>query len=397
MTTAEKRAELLPGGYGRSSFFVGKPPPRAVAGEGYLLRDETGAELIDVHNNFSVLLHGHAHPEITAAAVAAARRGACFGLPNAGELEHAEALLARVPWAQQVRYTNSGTEAVMTAVRVARAVTGRDRIVVLSPAYHGTADPVLVSSAATRGVPAGTLADVLTVAPDDVPGLRATVAEHGSQLAAIVLDLVPARAGNRPLEAGFVAAAQMLAADCGALLVVDEVISFRHGLGGVALSLYDLEPDLLVVGKLIGGGFPVGAVLGRAETMRVLDPAAPDALLHGGTFTANPVTMSAGRAALDLYDEAAVARLEALGARAQERLGAVARAHGWDVVGHGSVVRLAPQADDDAARTRLWWEAYRDGVLLSPSGVLSLSTPMDDGVVDEIAARLDASLERLSG
>ncbi|MEZ5121809.1 MAG: aminotransferase class III-fold pyridoxal phosphate-dependent enzyme [Solirubrobacterales bacterium] len=392
----DPRESHLPGGYGRGTFYVGQRSPRLVRGYGFRVVDEAGRALIDLNNNFTVLVHGHAHPQVTEAAVDAAWAGACFGMPTAAELDHAEELVGRVPWAEQVRYASSGTEAVMLAVRLARASTARNRIVVLSPAYHGTADAVLPAPGAVRGVPEGTLADVVTVAPGDVDAVHAAFDAFGDDIAAVLLDLAPALDGCVPLEETFVRAVDDLARAHGAFVVVDEIISFRHAVAGYAHDGYGLAPDLLVVGKVIGGGFPIGAVLGTEESMRLLDPSLPDGLQHGGTFTANPVSLRAGKAALRLYDHGAVERLNALGRVARHRLGEVARPFGWDVRGVGSVFRLAPAENDSAERRRaLWWAAYDHGVLLSTSGVLCLSTPMDEPVLDDIADRLHASFETM--
>lgn len=388
----DRRERRLPGGLGRGTFFVGASPPRLVSGCGYRVVDEAGRELIDFNNNFTALLHGHAHPDLTRAAVDAVRRGACFGLPNAAELMLADEVVDRVPWAEQVRFVSSGTEATMSAVRIARAVTGRDVVVMLAPAYHGTGDSVLPASSATRGIPSGTLADSPTVPPNDLEALRVVSERHGDDLAAVILDLAPALAGCVPLEDNYVSAAVDVARSNGALVLIDEVISFRHAFEGFAYGRYRLAPDLLVLGKVIGGGFPIGAVLGREHTMSVLDPSQPDALLHGGTFSGNPVTMSAGAASLRLYDRPVVDRLTALGDHARARFGEIAQRYGWTVSGVGSVFRLAPaEPEAPARRHELWWKAYANGLLLSSSGVLCVSTPMDQAVIEEAASRLQAS------
>jgi glutamate-1-semialdehyde 2,1-aminomutase len=356
--------------------------------------DEAGAELIDLNNNFTVLVHGNAHPEIHAAAVAAIEDGTCFGLPTSAELDHAEALVGRVPWAEQVRYTSSGTEAVMTAVRIARATTGRSKIAMLRPAYHGTADAVLPAEGPEmeRGIPRGVLDDLVLLRHNDLDDVRAAVAP--GDVAAVILDLMPALGGCVPLDVDFVMAVETAAAEAGTMLIVDEIISFRLAATGFAFERFHLEPDLLVVGKTIGGGFPVGAVLGRAETMAILDPSQRESIYHGGTFSANPVTMHAGRVALDLLDEAAIARLNDLGDYARKRFADALG--GWRASGVGSVLRLDPPHRSDAAKRALFWAAYRRGLLLSGSGTLSLSTPMNRSVVDEAAKRLGAAIAELT-
>lgn len=394
----DDRERLLPGAVGRGTFFVGStPPPRAVSGRGAIIVDENDHELIDFHNNFTVLVHGHAHPEVTRAAVEACEHGSCFGLPAEPELALADEIVSRIPWAQQIRFTNSGTEATMTAVRMARAITGRDSIVMLSPAYHGMPDALLPASNAVRGIPAATLALSLTVPPNDLAALAAAVDAAPGGVAGIILDLAPSLGGCVPLEADYVDGVAELAREREALLIVDEVISFRHYFEGFALGAYGLEPDLLVLGKVIGGGYPVGAVLGRSAAMAVLDPSSPGALLQGGTFTANPVTMSAGQASMRVFDKLAADRLRTYGEAARDRFGQVAAEHGWMTTGVGSVFRLAPRVgDSDARRHELWWAAYRRGLLLSSSGVICASTVMDDDLLDEAAARLGAAFKDLA-
>ncbi len=208
--------------------------------------------------------------------------------------------------------------------------------------------------------------------------------------------MAPALNGCVPLDASFVRVVDDIARSHGAFLIIDEIISFRHAVAGYAHDAFGLAPDLLVVGKVIGGGFPIGAVLGTEESMRLLDPALPDGLQHGGTFTANPVSMEAGRVALELYDQVAVERLYALGDYARCRLGAVARSFGWDVRGVGSVFRIGPAENDTAERRlALWWAAYDHGVLLTTSGVVCLSTPMDESVIEDVTDRLKASFEAI--
>ncbi len=389
----DSREQFLPGRLGRGTFFVGSTPPRrAVWGQGAVVVDETGHELIDFHNNFSALVHGHAHPEVTRAAVEACQRGSCFGLPSEPELALADELVPRFPWAEQIRFTNSGTEATMTAVRMARAITGRDSIVMLSPAYHGTPDTLLPAPNATRGIPAAMLALSLTVPPNDLAALEAAVDTAPGGVAAIILDLAPALGGCVPLERGYVDGVAKLARGRGALLIVDEVISFRHYFEGYAMGAYGLEPDLLALGKVIGGGYPVGAVLGTSAVMAVLVPGSPGALLQGGTFNANPVTMSAGYASMRAFDKQAADRLRTFGEAAGDRFGQIAAEFGWMTTGVGSVFRLAPRVgDSDVRRHELWWAAYRQGLLLSSSGVICASTVMDDDLLHEAATRLQAA------
>lgn len=387
---------LLPGGLGRTSLAVGDRTPFVVRGRGHLVWDEAGRELIDANNNFTVAVHGHAHPEIVEAAERALRDGASFGLPNLHEWKHAEVLLQRFPDLDQVRYTNSGTEAVMTALRVARASTGRDACIVVQDGYHGTSDVALCAGGEryTRGVPQAVV-DAVTVVPiNDADALRAAVEADPARYAAVLIDLLPNRAGLISLTDEFVQAAREVTAEHGIVLIVDEVISLRlgpHGLSGE----YGITPDLVTVGKIIGGGFPVGAVIGREAFTRELAVSRPNFLEHGGTFTGNPVSMAAGAVSLRLLTDGAIARLNALGDAARDALAAKLAHVGWEVRGRGSLFRPFPQGQAQMApalRTRLWWAAYERGLLLTQANCVALSTPMTEAVVSDVVERLAAAV-----
>lgn len=383
---------LLPGGYGRSTYYTGAPSPYAVHGEGYRAWDDRGRELIDANNNFTSLIHGNAHPDITEAATKALASGASWGIPNLYEWELADLLLSRLTDLDQVRFTNSGTEAVMSAIRIARASTGRERVLVTKGGYHGTSDIALVPGgpAYTRGVPQGVIDDVTPVPLNDVEALRWQIKAAPDAYAAIVLDLLPNRAGLLRISDEFVTTARELATRYGIALIIDEVISLRLGLHGLS-SEYGVSPDLLTTGKTIGGGFAVGAVAGLGSLMSEVDPTRPGSLPHGGTFSGNPVSMAAGAAALRLYDESEVRRLNRLGDSARESVTARVADAGWEVRGRGSLLRAVPagcEKADEGTQHRLWWESYNRGLLGSPANLLSLSTPMDQAVVDDIADRL---------
>lgn len=383
---------LLPGGIGRSTLSVGESTPFVVRGEGHRVWDDSGRELIDANNNFTVAIHGHAHPAIVEAAERTLRDGASFGLPNLREWEHAELLLERFPELDQVRYTNSGTEAVMTALRVARASTGRDACIVMAGGYHGTSDSALCAGGEpyTRGVPRGVIDDVTVVPLNDTAALREAVERDPGRYAAVLIDLLPNRAGLVSVTSEFVELARELTAAHGIVLIADEVISLRLGPNGLS-GEYGITPDLVTVGKIIGGGFPIGAVIGREEIMRELSVFAPNFLQHGGTFTGNPVSMAAGVVSLHLLTAESIARLNRLGDEARELVAARVADAGWEVRGRGSLFRPFPHAGprrDGELRTRLWWAAYERGLLLTQANCVALSTPMTDNVVREVAVRL---------
>jgi len=373
----------LPGGNSRTTVFVPPRPPYAARGEGCTLVDADGHRVLDLQNNYTSLVHGHAHPVLVAAATAALRDGSCFGLPTEHEVALAEHLAGRLPAAPRWRFTNSGTEAVMLAIRLARAATGRSGVLRFQGAYHGSADAALQPPA--RGVPPGVEADVVTVPVGDGPALEAALDRHGDRLACVLFDAMPNRAGLVPAEAAFVALLRRETARRGIVLVQDEVITLRVAHGGIQ-STYGLVPDLTTAGKVIGGGLPIGAVGGRAELMDLFDPRRPDPLAHPGTFSANPVSLRTGLASLELLTAEEIDRINGLG----DALRAGLRERGWAVTGSGSLARVHV-----ADPTALWWRLYDAGVLIAPNGLLCLSTPMDAATIDRALAAFDrAGTER---
>ncbi len=400
--TGVRGHSLLPGGYGKSLTAVGPWSPMAVRGAGWRLWDNTGRELIDLNGNFTVNIHGNAHPEILAAVEDAARNGLSFGLPNRYEVEHARRLLDRFAGLDQVRYTNSGTEAIQLAVRLARAHTRRSAVIVVSGSYHGWGDAVLptLGARAERGVPAGTLTETIVVGFDDVEGLEEVVGAASKRIAAVILDLLPNRIGMLQPSDAFVKTARRLRNLHGMALIIDEVISFRLGRGGLTAAR-NADADLVCLGKAIGGGLPVGALIGKAEWMGELDPLSPSALEHGGTLSANPVTMSAGIAALDLLDENALANIGALGQQFRNRLIEPLARQGWEPRGLGSLCRLYPvfvreNPEILQQQRRLWWALYERGILIAKHGVCAISTVIVTAVIDQVASAIEDAVSHLT-
>jgi glutamate-1-semialdehyde 2,1-aminomutase len=366
----ERACSHIAGGSSRATLCTPPFPPYAARGAGHTIVDVDGHELIDLHANYTSLVHGNAFPPVLAAAREALADGSCFGLPTLAEVELAEHLAACVPWAPFWRFTGSGTEAVMAAVRAARAFTGRDLILRFAGCYHGGSDALLAPGA--RGVPAAAQADVLTLPLGDAQALTLAVESNADRLAAVLLDLMPNRAGLAPVEPSFASLARELTVAHGIVLILDEVITFRLSPSGLH-ALYGIEPDLLTLGKVMGGGLPCGALGGRTEVMDVFDPGRSDPVALAGTFSANPVTMRAGLAALRALDAAAIVRIDALG----ERLRAGLRARGFTVTGRGSLAKI--HAPDLAA---LWRRLYAAGVLIAADGLCCVSTVMDDTALD---------------
>jgi glutamate-1-semialdehyde 2,1-aminomutase len=312
--------ELIPGGVNspvRAMRSIGREPIFIARGEGAELIDVDANRFIDYVCSWGPLIHGHAHPHVLAAIDAAAANGTSFGAPTAGEVELAGEVVRRMDGVEMVRMTSSGTEAAMSAIRVARAATGRERILKFAGAYHGHSDGLLAQAGsglatqglpATPGVPASAAAGTIVVPWNDPDALVAATERH--ELAAIIAEPLPANMGLVPANDEFLALLRQRADANGALLILDEVISgFRVARGG-AQELLGVKGDLMIMGKVIGGGLPAAAVGGRADLMRMLAPSGE--VYQAGTLSGNPLAVAAGLATLELLDEPAYVRLGAI-------------------------------------------------------------------------------------
>jgi glutamate-1-semialdehyde 2,1-aminomutase len=308
----ERALRLLPGGVNspvRAMRAIGRDPIFVARGEGPELIDVDGNRYVDWVMSWGPLIAGHAHPEVVAAVTAAAAEGTSFGAPTEAEVELAAEVVGRVPVAEMVRMTSSGTEAAMSALRLARAATGRDRIAKFAGAYHGHVDGLLAeagSGLATQGIPASP--GVTAAQAADTAVVPWGVLPEG-ELAAIVCEPYPANMGLVPPPAGFLQALRARADETGALLIFDEVITgFRVGRGGVQ-EREGVTPDLTILGKVIGGGLPAAAYAGPRELMERVAPAGD--VYQAGTLSGNPLASAAGLATLRLLDSSAYARLDA--------------------------------------------------------------------------------------
>ncbi|MCY2991253.1 MAG: glutamate-1-semialdehyde 2,1-aminomutase [Planctomycetota bacterium] len=318
--------QLMPGGVNspaRAFGAVGGEPLVMDHGDGAYLYDVDGNRYIDYIGSWGPMILGHAHPRVTAAVQAAVQRGTSFGAPTEAENELAELIIDAVPSVEKVRLVNSGTEATMSAIRLARGYTGRDVIVKFAGNYHGHVDSLLVaagSAAATLAVPdspgvtAGTSRDTLVLHYNDVAGLQTAFARHGSRIAGVILEPVVGNMGCVVPRREFLTALRSLTQQHGALLIFDEVMTgFRVAFGG-AQSLFGITPDLTTLGKIVGGGMPLGAYGGQAKIMDHVLPAGK--VFQAGTLSGNPVATAAGIATLRaLRDESPYARLEQLSAQ----------------------------------------------------------------------------------
>ena len=341
---------ILPGGVDspvRAFGAVGGNPPFIRSARGARLTDEDGRVYIDYVMSWGPLIHGHAPAALTRALCAAARRGTSFGAPTATEVELGSLVCRFVPSVERVRFVNSGTEATMSALRVARAATGRDKVIKFAGCYHGHADSFLVqagSGATTLGVPnspgvsAATAADTLIANYNDLDSVARLCRRHGRDLAAIIVEPVAGNMGVVPSVPGFLEGLRALADSSRALLIFDEVISgFRIGKGG-AQAHYGVMPDLTCLGKIIGGGLPVGAYGGRAKILDLVSPAGP--VYQAGTLSGNPLAMTAGVWTLRQLSAPLYRRLSTLATRLGTGLSQAARDAGvpLHVNGFGSVL-----------------------------------------------------------
>ena len=419
----ERARRAIPGGVDspvRAFGAVGGTPVFPARAEGAWIEDAEGNRYLDYVQSWGALLFGHARKEVVEAAVRAAERGTSFGMPTEAEVRLVEAIRDAVPSMEMARLVSSGTEAAMSAIRLARGVTGRPGIVKFAGCYHGHADALLAeagSGMATFGIPGtpgvteGAARDTLVLPFNDSDAVETALEEAGERTACVIVEPVAANMGVVPPRPGFLEHLRDVTAAHGALLVFDEVITgFRLGRGG-AQELYGVEPDLTVLGKVMGGGLPCAAFGGRADFMERLAPEGP--VYQAGTLSGNPVAVAAGLAALDLVahedpypalERAAVRLVDGL-TDALEEAGVV---HTINRVGSlFSVFLGAAEVEDFAAAREADHEAFAHlfhallerGVHLPPSGYEAwfLGTAHGDAEVERTLAAIDESAAVLAG
>jgi glutamate-1-semialdehyde 2,1-aminomutase len=391
----ERATASIPGGSTRTTVFNRPYPPYMVRGEGLRTWDVDGNEYRDFLGNYTSLILGHAHPDVVAAVEAQVRRGSAFAAPTEVEIELAEEIRRRLPSVERIRFTNSGTEATMFAIRAARAFTGRPLLAKFEKAYHGTHDTAL---AGTPGVPDGISNLVVALPWDDADGVERGLAGREREVAAIIIEPIQGAGGVRAADPAFLRFLRDYADRIGAVLIFDEIIAYRIGPNG-AQGIFGVRPDLTTLGKIIGGGYPLAAFGGRAEIMDRFDARRPGALSHGGTFNGNPVGAAAGLATLRFLTPDRYERLASLGERLRERIRTGIASQDLDarVAGIASLFQVfaGPSLEGEdalSATETLFLGLLVNGFHLAPRGMGAISTPATKADVDALA---DAVVGRL--
>ena len=327
-TIYNRACNVLTGGVSRNTIFREPHPYYVATANGSYITDIEGVERIDFANNMASLIHGHSHPAIVEAVTDQLQRGTAFTMGTEAEVDFAELMIERSATFEKMRFVNSGTEAVMTMIKASRVYTNKPKIAKAEGAYHGTYDYAEMSQTANpsnwgdinkpntlpvvEGTPQGVIDDVVIFPFNDIERTLNILDQHTNEIACVLIDPAPHRVGLFLATNEFIEAIYNWTRKNNALMVFDEVVTYRVNYGG-AQDSYTVKPDLTALGKMIGGGFPIGALAGRSEIMEVLDPRAKKLRHpHSGTFSANPISTTAGRVAMELFDEEAVLKLNAL-------------------------------------------------------------------------------------
>ncbi len=397
----QARAEVvMPGGDTRTTTYHPPYPLTMIGGEGPYLTDVDGHRYVDLIGNYTSLVHGNAYPPIVEAARRQLERGTAWPARNDAQVELAELLAERVASVEQVRFCNSGTEATMLCAYIARAVTGRRKVLMARYGYHGSLECFEVGTLGHGGP------ETLLARYGDAAEFARVLDERGAEIACVILEPVMGSGGLQSPPPGVLAQIAASTRGAGALFVLDEVITLRLAMGG-AQQMEGVVPDLCAMGKIIGGGFPVGAVGGRADLLAVTDPRRLR-LLHSGTFNGNPVSAAAGVVSLRELTAERIVTMDRQAARLARLLQTDAARLGlpFCVRQVGSLLQCffshaPPEANlvrgDAEVATAFHLAALNLGLFMAGRGLMALSTVMDDTLIDDVGQRLGAALEDLAG
>ena len=419
---SENATKYMPGGDTRAISYYQPYPLFIEKGNGCYINDADGNEYIDMINNYTSLIHGHAYPAVVEAIKAQAGKGTIFGAPGEIQYIHAECLCKRIKSMDMVRYCNSGTEATLFAIRAARSFTGKDMIIKMDGGYHGGHDFAEINifpDIETRGepqpfkrpgVPASVLQDVLVAPYNDLESIERLLRINQKKTAAIIVEPILGAGGFIPPKQGYLKGLRGLADRYDTLLIFDEIISFRLNIGGLQL-VADVTPDLTALGKIIGGGLPVGAFGGKAEIMSQFDPSTPNPLWHSGTFSGSNIVMAAGLAALKNFEQPVVERINALGDKLREGFNNAFKDSGLkgQATGFGSLVQIHwtdERFTDARGRARaiaansdipplLHLEMINRGIFSAQRGTYCISTPMTNEDIEKVIREFNDAIELL--
>jgi len=421
----DEAKRYIPYGTSKANLFMQPHPLCIQGGNGCRATDLEGVERLDCINSFTALIHGHAFPPVVQAVTEQVNRGSNFSFATTAELELAKLMLDRVPGMEKIRFGNSGTEAIMMAIKAARAYTGRDRIAKFEGAYHGYYDDIQVSSGSkppewgpedapasvpsSGGIPGHRVKETLVLPWNDADAAERLLIQNKDELAALLIDPLANRMGFIPPAPGFLERLREVTRANGILIIFDEIISFRIGYGG-AQGRYGGDPDLTTFGKIMGGGFPIGATTGKADVMSVFDPGTKGPrILSGGTFSGNTISMSAGLAAMQALDPEAFSRLDDMSTRLRSRLNDLFKKSNQkgQVTGEGSLFRVMMvdrplknyrdtiDADADARCYKLFVTLLDTGIMIGSNGLACLSTSMGEAELDQIEAAFERALSEM--
>ncbi|MCD4720668.1 MAG: aspartate aminotransferase family protein [Desulfobacula sp.] len=407
----EKLINYIPGGATRSLSYFKPYPIHIDYGQGAYVYTHEGHKLLDVTNAYGAIVHGHGDPDIVKAVQEGIVRGSQYSTPTQGQYKLAKLLCERIPGFDRIRFVNSGTEATLFALRTARAYTGKDKILKMTGGFHGTHDSVAASTkknVITAGIPKGMTEDMLEVPFNDFQALEKTVKNHASELAAVIMEPFLGAGGVVLPNPGYLEHVRKVTSDNNILLIFDEIFSYRVNTGGCQ-KLYGVTPDLTTVGKVVGGGLPIGVFGGKEDIMNIFCHEKTDKpLYHSGTFNGYETVMQAGYAALSKYDETAVAYVNKLGDQLQNGLLESFKSNGLNIQSNqiGSLLNLhfvnepittAEQVLEsiEQLHTLMHLSLLNKGIFTIPRGLFILSTAMTQQEIDFLVNKIDETLKEL--